>query len=104
MNEEGGYLGAMTYQAIYSSAFEKLRTSHSENPEALSALNLLQRNLLQADNSSSSFLFDFAKTLLTDSKLNVNLQVKKIYVIPIIIDIIYRNHICVCMQLHQLMI
>uniref|UniRef100_A0AC34F4S0 Programmed cell death protein 10 n=1 Tax=Panagrolaimus sp. ES5 TaxID=591445 RepID=A0AC34F4S0_9BILA len=74
MSEEGGYLGAMTYQAIYSSAFEKLKTSHSDNPEATSALNLLQRNLLQADNSSSSFLFDFAKTLLTDAKLNVNLQ------------------------------
>lgn len=47
MNEEGGYLGAMTYQAIYSSAFDKLRRAHSESDEAgLNALNVSQCNLI----------------------------------------------------------
>uniref|UniRef100_A0A7E4VAS8 Programmed cell death protein 10 n=1 Tax=Panagrellus redivivus TaxID=6233 RepID=A0A7E4VAS8_PANRE len=74
MNEEGGYLGAMTYQAIYSSAFDKLRRAHSESDESQNALNLLQHSLHQAESASASFLFDFAKILLTESKLNINLQ------------------------------
>ena len=31
MNEEGGYLSAMTYQAIYASAFEKLKKAYSDD-------------------------------------------------------------------------
>ncbi|KAH7712680.1 hypothetical protein AAVH_19985 [Aphelenchoides avenae] len=74
MSEEGGYLGAMTYQCLYSSSFERLRKVHSANPTAVESLNELQSALRGADRASPSFLFDLTKILLTESKLNVNLQ------------------------------
>ncbi|KAH7708862.1 hypothetical protein AAVH_23869 [Aphelenchoides avenae] len=90
MSEEGGYLGAMTYQCLYSSSFERLRKVHSANPTAVESLNVrftkqenvveilvfkeLQSALRGADRASPSFLFDLTKILLTESKLNVNLQ------------------------------
>uniref|UniRef100_A0A914DTL3 Programmed cell death protein 10 n=1 Tax=Acrobeloides nanus TaxID=290746 RepID=A0A914DTL3_9BILA len=74
MNEEGGYLGAMTYQCLFSASLERLRKVHGDNPQAINSISNLQMLLHQADRSSPSFLFDFAKILLADSKLNVNLQ------------------------------
>ena len=57
MSEEGGYLGAMTYQAIYSSAFEKLRSAHSENQDALSALNVSKILIFVLFNDSCFFSY-----------------------------------------------
>ncbi|KAE9548288.1 hypothetical protein FO519_008500 [Halicephalobus sp. NKZ332] len=73
MNEEGGYLGAMTYQAIYASAFEKLKKAYSDD-STNGVLTHLQKNLNHAENSSPGFLFDLAKILLSEAKLTVNLQ------------------------------
>lgn len=40
MSEEGGYLGAMTYQCLYSASFERLRKVHSANPTAVESLDV----------------------------------------------------------------
>ncbi|VDD95054.1 unnamed protein product [Enterobius vermicularis] len=74
MAEEGGYLGAMTYQCLFKGAIERVMQSHKADEVAYHALNRLSANLQQADVVSPSFLFDFMKILLDRSKLNINLQ------------------------------
>lgn len=39
-DEGGGYLGAMTYQCLYNSSFERLKKVHAENQDAIEALNV----------------------------------------------------------------
>ncbi|KAI1718558.1 programmed cell death protein 10 like protein [Ditylenchus destructor] len=74
--DEGGgmYLSAMTYQSLYGASFERLKKAHSENPDAIAALDAIQESLRNAESASPSFLFDFSKLLLAESKLNINLQ------------------------------
>ncbi|CAI5440710.1 unnamed protein product [Caenorhabditis angaria] len=74
MNEEGGYLGAMTYQCLYSPVLEKLKSGHRDDPRAHAALNKLHNALTTCEQASPSFLYDLTKILLNDSELNVNLQ------------------------------
>lgn len=40
MNEEGGYLGAMTYQCLYSGILDKLRSSKRDDDRALAAIHV----------------------------------------------------------------
>ena len=40
MNEEGGYLGAMTYQCLYSGIFDKLRNNRRDDQAAQAAINV----------------------------------------------------------------
>ncbi|CAB3410959.1 unnamed protein product [Caenorhabditis bovis] len=74
MNEEGGYLGAMTYQCLYNPVLEKMKASKSDDPRAHAALNKLHHSLATCEQASPSFLYDLTKILLDDSELNVNLQ------------------------------
>ncbi|VDO40122.1 unnamed protein product [Onchocerca flexuosa] len=74
MNEEGGYLGAMTYQCLYSGVLDRIVQNHRNDDSAVRMIQRLRNTLRQADVSSPSFLFDFTKILLIDSELNVNLQ------------------------------
>ncbi|VDN04488.1 unnamed protein product [Thelazia callipaeda] len=74
MNEEGGYLGAMTYQCLYSGVLDRIVQNHRNDNAAVHFLHRLRSILRQADIASPSFLFDFTKVLLYDSDLNVNLQ------------------------------
>ncbi|CAO4365245.1 unnamed protein product [Caenorhabditis nigoni] len=74
MNEEGGYLGAMTYQCLYNPVMEKIKQKHRDDPRASLALNKLHTALTTCEQASPSFLYDFTKVLLDDSELNVNLQ------------------------------
>ncbi|GMS85792.1 hypothetical protein PENTCL1PPCAC_7967 [Pristionchus entomophagus] len=74
MNEEVGYLGAVTYQCLYSGALDRVRQSMRTDEKAPSAVHKLRTALKQSEASSPSFLFDLTKLLLADSGLNVNLQ------------------------------
>ncbi|KHJ96443.1 hypothetical protein OESDEN_03591 [Oesophagostomum dentatum] len=74
MNEEGGYLGAMTYQCLYSGILDKLRSSKRDDDRALAAIHRLRSAMKASDNASPSFLFDFTKNLLAESELSINLQ------------------------------
>ncbi|RCN34208.1 hypothetical protein ANCCAN_19951 [Ancylostoma caninum] len=74
MNEEGGYLGAMTYQCLYSGILDKLRSSKRDDDRALAAIHRLRSAMKASDSASPSFLFDFTKILLAESELNINLQ------------------------------
>ncbi|CAG9530638.1 unnamed protein product [Cercopithifilaria johnstoni] len=74
MNEEGGYLGAMTYQCLYSGVLDRIVQNRRNDDTAVYMIQRLRSTLRQADISSPSFLFDFTKVLLMDSELNVNLQ------------------------------
>uniref|UniRef100_A0A915B010 Programmed cell death protein 10 n=1 Tax=Parascaris univalens TaxID=6257 RepID=A0A915B010_PARUN len=74
MSEEGGYLGAMTFQCLFNGAIERVIESRRNDEKAAQQLRNLRATLRQADNASPSFLFDFTKILLNDSKLNINLQ------------------------------
>ncbi|VDN92345.1 unnamed protein product [Brugia pahangi] len=75
MNEEGGYLGAMTYQCLYSGVLDRVVQNRRNDDSAVHVIQRLRNTLRQADVSSPSFLFDFTKVLLIDSELNINLQV-----------------------------
>lgn len=74
MNEEGGYLGAMTYQCLYSGVLDRVVQKRRNDNSAVHVIQRLRSTLRQADVSSPSFLFDFTKALLINSELNVNLQ------------------------------
>ncbi|VDN55343.1 unnamed protein product [Dracunculus medinensis] len=74
MSEEGGYLGAMTFQCIFSGIFDRLIQNCKNNENSLQTLQKLRTTLRQADIVSPSFLFDFIKVLLSESMLNINLQ------------------------------
>lgn len=74
MNEEGGYLGAMTYQCLYSGVLDRVVQNRRNDDSAVHVIQRLRSTLRQADVSSPSFLFDFTKVLLIDSELNINLQ------------------------------
>uniref|UniRef100_W6NEZ6 Programmed cell death protein 10 dimerisation domain-containing protein n=2 Tax=Haemonchus contortus TaxID=6289 RepID=W6NEZ6_HAECO len=74
MNEEGGYLGAMTYQCLYSGILDKLRSSKKDDDRALAAIHRLRSAMRTSESVSPSFLFDFTKILLAESELNINLQ------------------------------
>ncbi|CAD6192558.1 unnamed protein product [Caenorhabditis auriculariae] len=74
MNEEGGYLGAMTYQCLYNPVLERLRNANRDDPRAYSSINKIHSALTTCENASPSFLFDLTKIILDDSELNVNLQ------------------------------
>ncbi|KJH53296.1 hypothetical protein DICVIV_00419 [Dictyocaulus viviparus] len=98
MNEEAGYLGAMTYQCLYSGVLDKLRLMKRDDDRTLAAIHMplslelllfneesvgglsyfsagrLRSAMKTSDNASPSFLFDFTKILLAGSELNINLQ------------------------------
>ncbi|MCP9261773.1 Cerebral cavernous malformation protein 3 [Dirofilaria immitis] len=74
MNEEGGYLGAMTYQCLYIGVLDRIIQNRRNDDSAIHVIQRLRSTLRQADISSPSFLFDFTKVLLNVSELNVNLQ------------------------------
>jgi len=40
MNEEGGYLGAMTYQCLYAGAFDRIKQARRDEPGALGAIHV----------------------------------------------------------------
>ena len=66
MNEEGGYLGAMTYQCLYSGIFDKLRANRRDDQAAQAAIHV----------SSSVFLlaiYVFRKYEQHSKKLKQNL-------------------------------
>ncbi|MFH4982084.1 hypothetical protein AB6A40_008793 [Gnathostoma spinigerum] len=75
MGEEGGYLGAMTFQCLFSGVIDKLIQARKDDPYASQVLSNLRSVLQEADATSPSFLFDFTKILLSDAGLNINLQV-----------------------------
>uniref|UniRef100_A0A1I7X171 MIF4G domain-containing protein n=1 Tax=Heterorhabditis bacteriophora TaxID=37862 RepID=A0A1I7X171_HETBA len=74
MNEEGGYLGAMTYQCLYSGVMDKLRSSKRDDDRAQAAIHRLRSALKASESASPSFLYDLTKILLAESELNINLQ------------------------------
>lgn len=67
-------MGAMTYQCLYSGVIDRVAQSRRNEDGAAHSLQRLRGALKQADVASPSFLFDFTKILLIDSKLNINLQ------------------------------
>ncbi|VDM27367.1 unnamed protein product [Toxocara canis] len=75
MSEEGGYLGAMTFHCLFGGAIERVLQSRRDDPNALHELQNLRATLRQADIASPSFLFDFTKILLSNSRLSINIQV-----------------------------
>lgn len=58
MNEEGGYLGAMTYQCLYSGVFDRI-VQNRRNDD--SAVRVIQVSLYM---KKSSFRFHFSPFLL----------------------------------------
>ncbi|KAK0393625.1 hypothetical protein QR680_000317 [Steinernema hermaphroditum] len=74
MTEEGGYLGAMTYQCVISPVLDQLKASNMDSRKAVEAINRLRTSLKTADQTSPSFLYDMMRILLAESELNVNLQ------------------------------
>uniref|UniRef100_A0A1I8AKQ4 Programmed cell death protein 10 n=1 Tax=Steinernema glaseri TaxID=37863 RepID=A0A1I8AKQ4_9BILA len=74
MTEEGGYLGAMTYQCLFSPILDRLKADHMDSPQAVTSINRLRSSLQCADQTSPSFLYDVMRILLSESQLNVNLQ------------------------------
>uniref|UniRef100_A0A1I8AK31 DUF1394 domain-containing protein n=1 Tax=Steinernema glaseri TaxID=37863 RepID=A0A1I8AK31_9BILA len=73
-DQEGGNLGAMTYQCVFNPVFDRLEANHAGNPEAVASINQLRSTLQCADQASPSFLHDLMRTLVTQSELNVNFQ------------------------------
>ncbi|CAJ0955507.1 unnamed protein product, partial [Mesorhabditis belari] len=74
MDEEGAYLGHVTYQCIYSGVLERMRKTRANDTTAQAALQKIRVALKACDQASPGFLYDFTKSLLTEGGLEINMQ------------------------------
>ncbi|CAJ0581835.1 unnamed protein product, partial [Mesorhabditis spiculigera] len=74
MNEEGGYLGQVTYQCVYSGVLDRLKEKNRNDPAASMAIQKIRSALKACDQTSPGFLFDFTRVLLSDAAIDINIQ------------------------------